>query len=389
MVDTLTSKNEIQDIEMSKEITERLCTACSIWSELFLSQALIFQTPRIYPSENTTYYGYGSNSTGFLPKYSIEQIILTEINLRVLDKLESIKYSLYYTNATSALADIWLANRDKGYFLHDLKYVSESYRKNNLDTIKTYEPGKCYRHEKKFTIKASANGYTKKLINTFYLDNSEFMSKCDCFKKNNQMLIPLYNTPVLCNKFILTKKQNLQKALDINALDNVWFNKGAIYWQYYRNTKLLDLEKERRIEYYRRLFSNPILLKALYAITFPEMENINQIQNLIDDIFFNKDIITKYKECALPDYLIMVYHFLINTTLNDLSPKYKFVSNAQNLKSNIEKIMDIETIINSMVDEKFNRLMREHNNVIDMVESDLVTQLTGYVDFENYYNVTS
>lgn len=182
-MDTLTSKNEIQEIEILKD---RLCTACPIWSDLFLTQYIVFQIPPTFASKNTILYGYGSNNTGFLPKYRIEKIILTEINLRVLDKLEMIKYSLYFTNATSALADIWQASRNKGYFLHNLKYVSEVFRKNDLQTIKTYEPGKCYSHDKKFLIKASANGYTKELINTFYLNNSEFISKCDCFKKTTK-----------------------------------------------------------------------------------------------------------------------------------------------------------------------------------------------------------
>lgn len=393
-MNTLALEDEMQEKEILREISNRLRSASSIWSDFFLSQSIVFQVP---PKQGEPiYYSFASNNTGFLPPYRIEQIILTEINLRVLDKLESIKYSLYYTNAKSALADIWEASRNNGYFLHDLKYISELYRKNNLATIKTYETGKRYSHDKKFTIKASANGYTKKIINTFYSENSEFMSKCDCFKKDNQILIPLFNTPVLCQKFIITKDQKeLKQVMDINTLNKAEINdsvlyKGTIYWQYYKNTRLLDLNKERRVAYYRQLFSREIFLEKQLIKVCPEMKNINNIQDSIHKIFFDKEILNKYIKCALPDYFIIVYHYLINAIATNISKsKIEFIDNAKNLKSNIMQIMDIESIINSMVDEKFNRLVKDHNNNIDMVESDLVTQLTGYVDFENHYNVTS
>lgn len=181
----------------------------------------------------------------------------------------------------------------------------------------------------------------------------------------------------------------MKQVIDINTLDKVELNKGAIYWQYYRNTKLLDLDKERKIYYYRYLFSDESLLKQLLQKVYPEIENIKKIQDLIYDMFFDKDIINNYKKCALPDYHIMVFHFLINAITDVISPPKNFVHNAKSLKSNIMKIMDIEPIINSMVDEKFNRLLKYHNNIIDQVESDLVSQLTNYVDFEKHYSVTS
>lgn len=383
--------------EMLTKIYDRL-EAIPIWNYFLENQKLVWQIPDIKQKTGDNAYLYGCNDTGFVPKHTIQQIILTEILLRVLDKLESIKYSAYYVNATSAIAYIFPTRKlDSNEYLGSLEYIFQTYINNSLHTVSTFEPSVQYEPNLYHKITVSANGNRKKTISEFYSEYTEFLTDLKIFQKNNKIFIPLYNIPVLSQKFAVAKmKASLKQINRINTLEsNIKYKsiryKGAIYWQYYKNTQLWEIRKERRLEYYKQLFSEASFLKRLYVDVCPDMDSTSKILECIHENFFNEEIISKYKSCDLPDYLICVYIFFIYEIIcHQRKSKYDFTHRVQILKRVILQLMDmrLSTIINPIIDDMFNGLLEKHNNSIDRAEEDLVTQLEDYVAYENHYNIS-
>ena len=289
-----------------EEIGHRLETMSPIWKEILVTQNLVRQVPDRKRNLGNIDTSFGNNNTGYKPKHTIQQIILTEILLCVLDKLESIKYSSYYVNATSAIAYIFPTRKlDSNEYLDSLEYVFQTYIDNNLHTIGTFEPSAYYEPNLYHKITVSANGNRKKTISEFYSEYTEFLTDLKFFQKNNKIFIPLYNVPVLCQKFAVVKmKASLKQINSINTLDktNIKYKsiryKGAIYWQYYKNTRLGEIRKERRLEYYKQLFSEASFLKKIHINVCPDMDSTSLMRKLLINI--------NHVTCQIFLYLFMI-----------------------------------------------------------------------------------
>lgn len=331
--------------------------------------------------------------------YSIEYEILMETNLRVLDKLESIQYSTYYTTASNVLIDVWERYRmnKADTYLYPLIHITDLYKEYNLKRICWYQPTIDYRPSVNYRLtSASGDGNIKKNIYKFFDVNSLFLHDIGVFKVNNHFVIPLYSIPVLCQKYAID--YNMENALkqinDINHLvDSESKEIGVRYWQYYRNTHYLGLDKKRKIEYYRQLFSLPIFLNKLNTYVCSELDE-TQLRNSIENIFFDNEIINKYMVCDLIDYLIFVRYFFAyyilgySSTNASILSADEFKDISQTFKKDILELMDtqLNAIINPIVDNKFHTLLEKNNNSIDKAITDIVAQLNGYVSYENHYN---
>lgn len=366
-----------------------------IWEKFLFTQDLIFQS---------------FNITKISPMYTIENIIQTELDFRVLDMLESVKYSYYAVNAKSLIYDMWdkrktlfnTENVEENYL--DLKYVYHFYEKYNFNTIDTFHIDVPYYAKETAIIKNvfRGNNYIKNLSSEFFSEYGTSLTNIGYYKKDGKYMIPVYSAATLLQKFAIEKMGVQEKffihkknTLNVSELENTDIScKAAMYWQYYKNTRYLGLNKQRIKEYYIHLLFDLDFLTRISLSVYPEFLITDEfngtkctLNGLIAQPFFDDEIIFKYNNSELPDYFIFVYHALIMYIANNQKyPLPNFYSQLLNLRKDIFQLMNIS--LTPLVQDRFYSLLKKHDNNINAAEEYLVAQLDSYVDCENHYNIT-
>lgn len=405
------------DNSIEAKITEILCKQANYWDTLFYRETLIHQLPKeVILEDGSVNFLYGINTEKILPPYKITDIILLELTFGLLDKVESIKYSRYKTNATTLLLDSWNehqiphtpSNNIPNCF--SLKYIYDFYTKYNLETIDTFESGRSYDSKDTVTIKKiSSHAHSKLLISKFLSDNEASLAEIGLHKRNNRYMIPLYSSASLLQRFAIEKMNKRMKtdkaalinsACILNKFDLERSNASCyaiMVLQYYKNARFLGFHKKQCIKKYYNLLLDEQFLSRIRINICPNLDNgfnNNAVEEIIIKAFFSSDFLDKYNKSQLLDCFLFVYHYFISGVLiNVPMSNSTFLNDIEILRNNILDLMDIPlfTLIKPIINAEFNSLLVKHNNSIVNIEKDLVEQLKlfGIIKFENYTNVFS
>lgn len=371
---------------INEKLKNTLCEYSPIWEKFLFTQDLIFQSLDIIKNS---------------PLYKIEDIIQTELDFRVLDMLESIKYSYYAVNAKSLIYDMWDNRKTSFNAEHvetnylDLKYVYNFYKKYNFNTIDTFHIDMPYYAKERVIIKNvySYNNHIKDLSSEFFSEYGTSLTNIGYYKKDGKYMIPVYSAATLLQKFAIEKMRGQEKdfihksnTLNVSELENTDIScKAAMYWQYYRNTRYLGLNKQRIKKYYIHLLSDMTVLTRI-SINVYSQNSKYTLNRIIAELFFVDKLFFKYNS-EFPDNFIFVYHALIIYLAN--KQKYSlpdFYSQLLNLRKDILQLMNIS--LTPLVQDMFYNLLKRYDNNINAAEEYLVAQLDSYVDCENHYNIT-